>query len=132
MRWSSSAARGLTVGICVLRTTMATQTPSSSSVLDAIGLLGGLDESLLGLRRVLQRPGYRRRLLQGLSPAIESATVRLLRVVQRSDGRPSVGAVADALMIDPSTASRVVDGAAAAGLLDRRACTDDRRRRVWT
>ena len=107
---------------------MATSTPPSRSALDATGLLDGLDESLLRLRRVFQRPGYRKRLLQGLSPAIESATLRLLRAVQRSDGPPSMGAVADVLMIDPSTASRVVDGAAEAGLLDRRSCTDDRRK----
>ena len=116
------------VAICVLHITMVTSIPPSSSVSDAMGPLDGLDESLLRLRRVFQRSGYRRRLLQGLSPAIESATLRLLRAVQRSDGLPSVGAVAGALMIDPSTASRVVDGAVEAGLLDRRTCTDDRRK----
>jgi DNA-binding MarR family transcriptional regulator len=102
--------------------------PPSTSDLDGTRLLDGLDESLLRLRRVFQRPGYRKRLLEGLSSDIELATLRMLRAVQRSDRAPSVGGVADALMIDPSTASRVVDGAAEAELLDRRACTDDRRK----
>lgn len=82
---------------------------------------------MLRLRRVFQRPGYRKRLLQGLSSGIELATLRLLRAVQRSDGAPSVGGVAEVLMIDPSTASRLVDGAAEAGLLERRSCAEDRR-----
>ena len=107
---------------------MRTSIPRSSTVHEATGLLDGLDESLLWLRRVFQLPGYRKRLLQGLAPAIESATLRLLRAIQRSNGPPSVGGVADALMIDPSTASRVVEGAAEAGLIDRRACNDDRRK----
>lgn len=101
--------------------------PSVSDT-DAAGPLDGLDEAMLRMRRVFQRPGYRKRLLQGLSRDIELATLRLLRAIQRSDEPPSVGTVADALMVDPSTASRLVDRAAEVGFLDRRSCTDDRRK----
>lgn len=87
-----------------------------------------LDEALVSLRRALQRPGYRRRLLEGLAQPLELGTLRLLRTVQRSDEAPSIGMVAEVLAIDPSTASRVVERAVAAGQLERRACDADRRR----
>lgn len=87
-----------------------------------------LDDALVTIRRVLLRPGYRARLLDGLPGQVELATLRLLRTVQRHDGAPSIGEVAEVLMIDPSTASRVVDRAVGSELLERRACTDDRRR----
>lgn len=90
--------------------------------------LDALDEALQRIRRVLQRPGYRRRLLESVPRDVELGTVRLLRVVQRAQDAPSVGEVADVLTVDPSTASRVVDRAVASGHLERRTCTDDRRR----
>jgi len=90
--------------------------------------LDRLDELLVELRRVLLRPGYRRALLGDLAGTVGLATVRLLRTVQRAGGPPSIGEVAEVLAVDPSTASRVVDRAAEAGLLERRACADDRRR----
>lgn len=95
---------------------------SSPPVLDA------LDDRLVAVRRVLQRRGYRRRVVQGLSRELELGTLRLARVVQRSTSPPSIGDVAEVLTIDPSTASRMVDNAVAAGLLERRPCPDDRRR----
>ena len=94
----------------------------------ARGHLDQLDEALVGIRRVLQRPGYRDRLLRALSARIPLATLRLLRAVQRAATAPAIGEVADVLGIDPSTASRVVDRAVAAGYLERSVCPDDRRR----
>ncbi len=90
--------------------------------------LDRLDETLVGLRRVLQRPGYRRAVLGGLETDVELGTLRLLRVVQRSPQEPTIGDAAEVLVIDPSTASRVVDRAVATGHLERRPCSDDRRR----
>ncbi len=112
--------------------------------------LDDLDDALVEVRRALQRPGYRHRLLDGLSVEVSLATLRLLRAVQRTTtpattrattpasaavgdagapvGAPSIGEVAEALAVDPSTASRLVDRAVAGGLLERRACADDRRR----
>lgn len=101
---------------------------SHFSGVEAIRLLDRLDEALLRLHRVFQRPGYRKQLLQYLSMDIELATLRLLRAVQRSDDPPSVGSVAAAITVDPSTASRLVDGAVKAGFVDRRSCINDRRR----
>ena len=91
-------------------------------------ILDALDEALVGLRRAQQRPGYRRRLLGGVAGEVELGSLRLLRAVQRVDGDPTIGKVAEVLVIDPSTASRVVERAVAAGFLERRACAEDRRR----
>jgi DNA-binding MarR family transcriptional regulator len=90
--------------------------------------LDHLDELLVELRRVLLRPGYRRALLGDLDATVGLATVRLLRTVQRAPEPPSIGEVAEVLAIDPSTASRLVERAAESGLLERRACANDRRR----
>ncbi len=90
--------------------------------------LDRLDELLVELRRVLLQPGYRRALLGDLAGSVGLATVRLLRTVQHAGEPPSIGAVAEVLAIDTTTASRLVDRAAEGGLLERRACADDRRR----
>ncbi len=91
-------------------------------------LLDQLDNALVEIRRVLQRPGYRREVLGELAGTVELATVRLLRAVQRAAQPPTIGAVAEVLVVDPSTASRLVDRAVDAGTLQRRACEQDRRR----
>ena len=91
-------------------------------------LLDQLDQVLVEVRRVLQRPGYRREVLGELAGTVELATVRLLRVVQRAERPPTIGAVAEVLVVDPSTASRLVDRAVDAGTLERRSCEEDRRR----
>lgn len=101
----------------------------NNSDLKPMGLLDQLDESLLAIRRVFLRAAFRRRLLHGLSRDVSLATVQMLRAVERSDRPPSVGDVAEALMIDPSTASRLVEAAAEMGLVKRRSCSDDRRSR---
>ena len=95
---------------------------------DRHAALDALDDALVELRQVQLRPGYRRRLLDGLATDVPLAVLRLLRVVQRADEPPTIGAVADVLVVDPSTASRVVDRAVDGGYLERRACDDDRRR----
>lgn len=88
-----------------------------------------LDDMLVHTRRLLQRPGYRRRLRSALPSDVEVAVLRVLRVVQGlGTGMPSIGDVADTLAVDPSTASRFVEQAVAGGYLERRACDRDRRR----
>lgn len=90
--------------------------------------LDALDDALVGLRRAQQQPAYRRALLAGIDADIELATVRVLRAVQRAGSPPSIGDVAERLVVDASTASRFVDRAVSDGWLVRRACADDRRR----
>lgn len=93
-------------------------------------LLVGLDHALLEVRRLVNRPGYRRRLLGPLGRRIELSTVRVLHAVDQAPSPPSIGEVASILTIDPSTASRLVDQRVADGLLERSSDTTDRRRVV--
>jgi DNA-binding MarR family transcriptional regulator len=92
--------------------------------------MDALDAALVEVRRVLQRPAYRRRLIDGLGRQVPLGTLRVVRAVQRTgaDEDPTIGDVAELLAIDPSTASRAVDDGVARGLLARRACDRDRRR----
>lgn len=90
--------------------------------------LEGLDAALLELRSLVARPGYRRRLLGPLGRRVELSTVRLLQAVERAATPPSIGEVAAALGIDPSTASRLVDQRVGEGLLERHRSPADGRR----
>lgn len=92
--------------------------------------LTGLDRALLEVRRLVNRPGYRRRLLGPLGRRIELSTVRVLQAVDQAAAPPSIGTVAATLAIDPSTASRLVDQRVTEGLLTRSPDADDRRRLV--
>jgi len=93
-------------------------------------VLVGLDHALLEVRRLVNRPGYRRRLLGPVGRRIELSTVRILHAVDQAPHAPSIGAVASILAIDPSTASRLVDQRVAEGLLERSPDPEDRRRVV--
>ena len=93
-------------------------------------MLVSLDHALLEVRRLVNRPGYRRRLLGPLGRRVELSTVRVLHAVDQAPRSPSIGAVASVLAIDPSTASRLVDQRVADGLLERSPDPEDRRRAV--
>jgi len=90
--------------------------------------LEGLDAALLELRSLVTRPGYRRRLLGPLGRRVELSTARLLQTIERAAVPPSIGEVAQALAIDPSTASRIVEQRVGEGLLERRRSPEDGRR----
>lgn len=89
-----------------------------------------LDDVLVAVQRVPRRPGYRRRLLESVPIPGGLGTFRTLRAVERLGPAPGVGEVAEALAVDPSTASRVVERCVEAGLLSRAAHAEDRRRSV--
>lgn len=92
-------------------------------------LFDALDDSLVALRGVPRRPGYRRRILEGLDVPGGAGTIRALRTVERwPDPGPSIGEVAERLGLDPSTMSRVIERCVAAGMLVRVADAEDRRR----
>jgi DNA-binding MarR family transcriptional regulator len=103
--------------------------PSRRTTAAADPLLG-LDLALLEVRRLVNRPGYRRRLLGPLGRQVELSTVRILQTVDQSPTPPSIGSVATTLAIDPSTASRLVDQRVTEGLLARTPDVQDRRRTV--
>jgi DNA-binding MarR family transcriptional regulator len=105
-----------------------TDPPPASSRSDA-SILDALDDVLVDVRQVLQRPGYRRRLLATADTSLELGTLRALRAVERfGPGAPGVGDAAEVLVVAPSPASRTLDRCVAAGLLERTPCARDRRR----
>ncbi len=92
--------------------------------------LAALDDALISLRRPMLKPGHRQALFARIGAAVEAATVRTLHVVQAGleGSRPSVADVAEALSIDPSTASRLVQQTVAAGYVSRIPDANDKRR----
>ena len=89
-----------------------------------------LDELISAIRMSVQRPGYRRRLLEGLDAAPTIGTLRLLRAVEQlsGDALPSIKDVSARLAVEHSTASRGIEGAVRLGLLTKRPCAEDLRR----
>lgn len=88
-----------------------------------------LDDAVFELQRLTRKPGYQAKLLGKLSAPVEFSTVRVLRAVQRvAKQPPSVGDIAERMLVDPSTASRLVDQQVAAGYLLRQRHPDDGRR----
>lgn len=91
--------------------------------------LDSLNESMANVTRLIQRPGYRNRLLSELGQAGTPATVRVLRAVERLDPPgPFIGEVAENLFVDASTATRLIDQAARNGLLKKIPDEADQRR----
>ena len=90
-----------------------------------------LDLSLSRLRRLWDSPVLRRRLFGKLGSDIEPSLVRTLRAIERTElDAPGVSDVADVLAVDDSTASRLVDQAVVAELVERTTAPHDRRRCV--
>lgn len=91
-------------------------------LLDALGVL----------RRFWERPDRKRRFMVELGEQIELGVLRAIDAVSAltaaTDDEPGVGAVAERLDVDVSTASRLVDAAVIAGHLDRHPSATDRRR----
>jgi DNA-binding MarR family transcriptional regulator len=86
-----------------------------------------LDAALLGLRRFLS-PQQARPPFTHDGVAVEFSTMLVVDALARSSaGTLSVGEVADALDVAPSTASRLVERAVAAGMLVRDTDVDPRR-----
>ena len=89
-----------------------------------------LDEALLSLRRMwLQHPERRRRFLAELGVSVEFGCIRTLFAIARCNQEPpSVAELAEFLVIDPSTASRLVNQVVEAGFALRKRSSQDRRR----
>ncbi len=94
-------------------------------------------DALTDLRRFWERPDRKRWFLAELGVPVELAVLRTLAAVDRgnaacarTDGaaHTTVGAVGEALAVNQSTASRLVEQAVRAGYLDRHADAADGRR----
>lgn len=92
-----------------------------------------LDDALIVLRRLWQHPRLQQEFLARAGIHVEAALFRTLRAIERAErDEPGVGDVAEALGVDPSTASRFVDQAVCAGYAARVPSQQDRRRVVLT
>ncbi len=89
-----------------------------------------IDELLTRIHVARQRPDWRQRVLGTDGPVANVSTFRALRAVQRcrQSGGASVRDVAEFMAVEHSTASRIVAGAVAAGLLTKSSADDDQRR----
>lgn len=92
-----------------------------------------LDELLVRVHIVRQRPGWRRRLLDTSGAVPTLSTLRVLRAVEQREETgqgASIGEVAEYMAVEHSTASRTVATAVKAGLLTKTLATEDQRRCV--
>jgi DNA-binding MarR family transcriptional regulator len=95
--------------------------------------LDHLDEVLARVHQARQRPAWRRRLFEGQTAVTSLSTLRALRAVERGDASgagASVGDVADYMVIEHSTASRLVGRLVESGLLAKTNSPLDQRRCV--
>lgn len=90
--------------------------------------LVALDDALISVRRPLLKPGHRQALFSRIGAAVDAATLRAMHVVAVADPPPSVADVAEALSVDPSTASRFVQQGVVAGYLVKVPDANDKRR----
>ncbi|MGV0741080.1 MarR family winged helix-turn-helix transcriptional regulator [Mycolicibacterium sp. XJ870] len=88
-----------------------------------------LDELLVRIHAVWQRPGWRRGLIDASGAVPTLSTLRVLRAVEQRKAA-SIGEVAEHMAVEHSTASRTVAGAVNAGLLTKNLAADDQRRCV--
>ncbi|OWM10862.1 MarR family transcriptional regulator [Mycolicibacterium peregrinum] len=94
-----------------------------------------LDELLVRIHIVRQRPGWRRRLIDASGSVPSLSTLRVLRAVEQREKAghsASVGEVAEYMAVEHSTASRTVANVVAAGLLTKTHDAEDQRRCVLT
>ena len=103
--------------------------------------IGQVDLAIFRLRRIWQKPTLNKQLRAARGDAGDSARIHLsnifvvhaiARVGAECDSEITIGAVADRLDVDPSTASRLVAGAIDAGMVSRRASEADARRAQLT
>jgi DNA-binding MarR family transcriptional regulator len=90
-----------------------------------------VDELINRLVRTLRRPGYRGRVLEGVSQIPGAEALRVLRSVELRETRgerPSISDVASDLEVDQSTASRAVNAVVDRGLVTREPDPGDLRR----
>jgi DNA-binding MarR family transcriptional regulator len=92
-----------------------------------------LDELLVRVHTVRQRPGWRRRLIDSHGAVRNLSTLRVLRAVEQHEKAgqgASIREVAEHMAVEHSTASRTVASAVTAGLLTKTLAADDQRRCV--
>lgn len=100
--------------------------------MDAV--LGQIDDALIRLRRLWATPRRRIEFQRDVGEGVPLSHVLVIDAVTRIDDlrEVTIGAVADQLSINESTASRLVDASVRGGLIDRSRSGEDARRAVLT
>lgn len=93
-------------------------------------VLDHLDDVLARVHSARQRPAWRRRLFEGQNAVTSVSVLRALRAVELGQDSPgvSVGDVADYMVVEHSTASRLVGRLVESGLLAKANSPQDQRR----
>lgn len=95
---------------------------------DTDAALDRMDQALLAVRHWARRPGPRARLRERVPVGVDLPTVQVLRAVEGAAQAPTIGEVAEALGVAPSTASRFVEQVEAKGAVERHRSDADARR----
>lgn len=89
-----------------------------------------ISEVMARLRLLIGRRVISRTAIDSIAPSLEISHLDVLDAMRRIDGEVTVGAIADAMRLDPSRGSRLVAELVAQGLLRRDASQIDGRRSI--
>lgn len=89
-----------------------------------------ISHTMTRMRLMIGRRVIGRMAIAKLAPGLELSHIDVLDIVNRAEGSSTVGAIADAMRLDPSRGSRVVTEMVSRGLLKREASQEDGRRSV--
>jgi len=109
-----------------LMTPTAAQTTASPT--DFAEDLGRISDTLARLRMLIGRRIIARTAIANTVPGLELSHLDVLEAMRRIEGEITVGAIAEAMRIDPSRGSRLVAELVSRGVLRRDASQEDGRR----
>ncbi|GAK71742.1 hypothetical protein RRU01S_20_00030 [Agrobacterium rubi TR3 = NBRC 13261] len=89
-----------------------------------------ISHTMTRMRLMIGRRVIGRMAIAKLAPGLDLSHIDVLDIVHRAETAATVGAIADAMRLDPSRGSRVVAEMVARGLLKREASQEDGRRSV--
>jgi DNA-binding MarR family transcriptional regulator len=92
--------------------------------------LGRISDTLGRLRMLIGRRIIARTAIANTVPGLELSHLDVLEAMRRTGGEVTVGAIADAMRIDPSRGSRLVAELVGRGVLRRDASQEDGRRSI--
>jgi len=100
--------------------------PLSSAAAD----IAHISDVMGRMRLMIGRRVISRRVIDNVAPSLEISHLDVLDVMRRIEGEVTVGAIADAMRLDPSRGSRLVAELVAQGILRRDASQMDGRRSI--
>lgn len=107
-----------------------TDTPVTAGTRD--DMLDRIGQTMARLRIMIGRRVVVRKALANVAPQIELSAIDVIDVIRRMDPgqEATIGAISEALRIDPSRGSRIVADMVAQGVVQRQASQEDGRRSI--